>query len=277
MPNTFESSFPFRLAAIDLDDTLLGPTKTISPENIQAIRNLQDAGLLVILASGRRHENMLRYHDELKLNGPIVSCQGALVKETMCDEILHRQCMPVPFGKQIVAEGLHRGVTQVYYHLKGTFVTTKNRWTDLYDERTGTKTQQVDSLTEFDADEPLKLLWVAEAGDITHCYKEMNERNLGKFESVITDSEYLEFMAMGVTKSIGVAAAATSRGIAPEHVITFGDGNNDVTMLKWAGMGVAMDHGRASAREAADLVAPEGDPASSFARGVQLAFSKYAL
>jgi len=56
------SSFPFRLAAIDLDDTLLGPDKQISAANAAAVSTLRDREVRIILASGRRHENMLRFH-----------------------------------------------------------------------------------------------------------------------------------------------------------------------------------------------------------------------
>src|SRR5580698_3411060 len=55
-------SFPYRLAAIDLDDTLLSPDKSISPQNEAAIRSLQERGVMIVLASGLRHENMLKYH-----------------------------------------------------------------------------------------------------------------------------------------------------------------------------------------------------------------------
>lgn len=262
--------FPYRLAAIDLDDTLLSPDKSISAENISAVRALEGLGAMILLASGRRHENMLRFHGMLELKTPIVSCQGALAKETATEEVLYRQCMPPDLAIDVVSEGMARGITQVYYHLDGTYVTVRNRWTELYAERTGTPVRVVPTLREFDGAEPLKVLWVGEPGAMPVLRDEMLLSYHGLAEAVITDPEYLEFMALGVTKSLGVASVAAKYGIPQEQTLAFGDGNNDVTMLEWAGMGVAMDHGRASAKSAADLVAPVGDPAASFARGVEL-------
>ncbi|MBC7804582.1 MAG: HAD hydrolase family protein, partial [Akkermansiaceae bacterium] len=73
--------FPFRLAAVDLDDTLLGPDKEISAANYAAVHRLVEAGVHVVLASGRRHENMRRFYKELDLSsGWIVSCNGAMAR-----------------------------------------------------------------------------------------------------------------------------------------------------------------------------------------------------
>ncbi len=265
--------FPYRLAAIDLDDTLLAPDKTISDLNLIAIHKLQEAGVRILLASGRRHENMLKYHRFLELDGPIVSCQGALAKDAGTEEVLHRQCMPAELAAEVVALGDSRGVTQVYYHLDGTYVTRDDEWTELYKFRTGTPVKRVEDLAVFNGVEPLKILWVGDPATMQSFYNEMVIRYAGVLENVVTDPEYLEFMAIGVTKSLGIAAVAKHYGIAQSEVLGFGDGNNDVSMLQWAGVGVAMDHARASALEAADLTAPAGDPSSSFARGVDLVFA----
>ncbi len=270
---TSKSEFPYRIAAIDLDDTLLSPDKTISAENEAAIRSLQQCGVMILLASGRRHENMIRYHRMLALDSPMVSCQGALARETVSDDIIHRQCMPAELAAEIVAGGVSRGVTQVYYRMDATCVSTDDEWTDLYNTRTGTPLLMVDDLRELKGDFPLKVLWVASAERISQLHAEVRNTYFGLLETVITDSEYLEFMALGVTKSIGIGEVAKRYGIARGEVLAFGDGNNDVTMLQWAGLGICMDHGRESAKAAADFVAPDGDPRTSFARAVEMVIS----
>ena len=96
---------PFRLAAIDIDGTLLGPDSQLSSANAAAVVRLQESGIRVILASGRRHENMLRFHHLLRLEGPLVSCQGALVKNAETGEILHRDCIPAKLAAEVVCDG----------------------------------------------------------------------------------------------------------------------------------------------------------------------------
>jgi hydroxymethylpyrimidine pyrophosphatase-like HAD family hydrolase len=69
---------------------------------------------------------------------------------------------------------------------------------------------------------------------------------------------------------------AASAGISREAVLAFGDGHNDVSLLSWAGLGVAMPHGRASARAAARVVGTDGDPESALARAVDLIAAGFA-
>ncbi len=108
------SSFPYRLAAIDLDDTLLGPDKQISAANVTAVCQLQERGVRVILASGRGHENMLRFHRHLGLSGPIVSCQGALVKDAETEEILHKHFVSSDLAMELVAEAKVSNLAVIY-------------------------------------------------------------------------------------------------------------------------------------------------------------------
>lgn len=74
------SKFPFKLAAIDLDGTLLDPDKTISEQNAEGVRRLSENGVQVIIASGRRHQNSIRFQRQLQLDGPIIACQGGLIR-----------------------------------------------------------------------------------------------------------------------------------------------------------------------------------------------------
>jgi hydroxymethylpyrimidine pyrophosphatase-like HAD family hydrolase len=89
----------------------------------------------------------------------------------------------------------------------------------------------------------------------------------------VTNPELLEFFSPAANKAIGAQTLVRKLGISTEETLAFGDGNNDVELLRWAGLSVAMNHGRQSAREAARLISPPGPPESAFARAVDLAFA----
>ena len=86
---------------------------------------------------------------------------------------------------------------------------------------------------------------------------------------VRTADEILEIAAPATNKALGAQAVARSLGIESHNVAAFGDGNNDVELLSWAGVSVAMDHGREAARRAAKLISAPGSPGTAFARAVQ--------
>src|ERR1700751_5397482 len=111
------TKFPFRLAAIDLDGTLLGPDKTISPENLAAVARLRENGVTVIIASGRRHQNSVRFQRHLQLSGPIIACQGGLIRDGESGNVIEAHFLPQSVTCQIVAEAEKQDIPAIYYHL----------------------------------------------------------------------------------------------------------------------------------------------------------------
>jgi hydroxymethylpyrimidine pyrophosphatase-like HAD family hydrolase len=86
---------------------------------------------------------------------------------------------------------------------------------------------------------------------------------------VNTEHEMLEFLHPETNKALAAQALAAKLGIEREAVLAFGDGNNDVPLLRWAGMSIAMAHGRESAKSAAKRVSPEGPPGTAVARSLE--------
>lgn len=268
--------FPFRLAAVDLDDTLLGPDKEISRANYDAIHRLVQAGVLVVLASGRRHENMRRFYKELDLSsGWIVSCNGAMARNETTGETIHEQLLPQEMVGAILADGEQFGITQNFYHRDGTlFVNATNEWTEIYKARTKAELDVIGDILSLSDQPALKIIWVTSEENALELGAKMRQKHGDDaLHIVITDPEYLEFMAQGVNKAAGLAHVAERLGIPASDCVAFGDGNNDVEMLQWAGYGVAMPHARLAAQEAANIVAPDGDPETAFARAVDMLFA----
>ncbi len=218
---------------------------------------------------------MLRFHRLLGLEGPIISCQGALARNAESGDILHRHLMYADLAAQVVQDGTERGITQMVYNINDTFAREQTPFTDLYEFRTGSKVTLKGDLTRLAGDTPQKIIWVCDAQVAQTLLPVQQAQYAGRLEILISDPEYLEFMGHGVSKAVGLEAVARHYGIKQEETLAVGDGNNDVTMIRWAGLGVAMDHARPSAQAVADLIAPLGDPRSSFARAVELILAQY--
>ena len=100
----------------------------------------------------------------------------------------------------------------------------------------------------------------------------MAERYREKVDLLSTEKENLEFMPRGINKATALSKVAGQLGVRAEDVLAFGDGENDVQMLSWAGAGVAMRHGNSAAIAAARFASPEGPPETAFARAVNALF-----
>jgi len=267
------SKFRFRLAAIDLDGTLLGPDKAISEQNAAAVRRLSQNGVQVIIASGRRHQNSIRFQRQLQLNGPIIACQGGLIRDGESGNVIEAHFLPQSAAREIANEGEGHGVQSIYYHLDHLYVSERNnQWLDLYESRVGERAETLPDLNQLDGRRALKIVWYGEPAVLQKIRPEVSVRYSGKVDVLSTESENLEFMPRGINKATALAKVAEQFGVFREQVLAFGDGENDVQMLAWAGMGVAMRHGNSAAIAAAKLVSPPGSPETAFARAVDVLF-----
>jgi Cof subfamily protein (haloacid dehalogenase superfamily) len=266
-------SFPYRLAAVDLDGTLLGPDKLISDQNAAAIHRLNENGARVIIASGRRHQNSIRFQRQLQLSGPIIACQGGLIRDGESGNVIEAHFLPQTVAREIAEEAEENGVQPIYYHLDHLYVPEgNNRWLDLYEARVGERAETLPSLSQLDGRRALKIVWYGDPVVLRKIRPEMAARYKGKVDILSTESENLEFMPRGINKAAALEKVAREFGVPQEQVLAFGDAENDLQMLAWAGMGVAMRHGNPAAISVARMVSPPGPPETAFARAVDVLF-----
>ena len=266
--------FPFRLAAIDLDGTLLGPDKQIGPDNAAAVQRLRDNGVTVIIASGRRHQNSVRFQRQLGLKGPIIACQGGLIRDGESGNVVEAHFLPQSVTCQIISDAERSDIQTIYYHLDHLYVAERhNRWIDLYESRVGERAEILPNLEELDGRRALKLVCYGDPNVLAKVRPEMSADYSDKADVLSTERENLEFMPRGISKATALAKVAAQYGVRQEEVLAFGDGENDVRMLAWAGLGVAMGHGNQAAIKAAKRVSPPGPPESAFARAVDTLFA----
>ena len=265
------SPFRYRLAAIDIDDTLVGSDKQVSIENREAIRRLRAAGCRVVLASGREHHSMQVYQQRLGLDDFVVSSQGALVVHPPSGRQLWRRPVSPDLAAALLARGRAEGFDVLLATDDGFVAASTSAWVvDDYAQRDGTLRVQAGDLDALVQDGPLKVLWYGPTEMVHASCPVMTAELEGRAEVVITTKHLLEFNAPDATKATGVAAVAQHYGIARSDVMAFGDSHNDVPMLRWAGLGVAMPHALPEAHAAADVSAPESDPNCSLAVAIDL-------
>src|ERR1700756_5830434 len=187
--------FSFRLAAVDLDGTLLGPDKQVGPENAAAVQRLRDNGVTVIIASGRRHQNSVRFQRELGLTGPIIACQGGLIRDGESGNVIEAHFLPQTVAREIVDAAEQNSVQPIYYHLDHLYVPERNnRWLDLYQSRVGERAETLPDLSELDGRRALKIVWYGDPDVLKRARPEIAERYIGKVDVLSTESENLEFM-----------------------------------------------------------------------------------
>src|SRR5450756_715029 len=239
----------FKLAAIDLDGTLLGPAHDISPANVRAIQRLQAGGTQVVLASGRHYNSMLKYAQALPGVQWIVSCQGGEVSDVDRTTVLGRTFLSASDVKKTMDLGRSLGFTTVAYTVEGVVTDAKSDFEmDFYTELAGHRPVALASRDLF-AREMFKVIWMGEPSALSRL--SLADVAAPPVQAVRTHARFLEFMPVDASKGTALKLLAARLGIASSDAVVFGDGENDIPMFEWAGTSVAMPHGWALALRSA--------------------------
>jgi Cof subfamily protein (haloacid dehalogenase superfamily) len=253
----------FKLAAIDLDDTLLGSDKSMSTANLEVVNTLLNGGIKVVLASGRTLPSMLPYHRKLGLHGPMVTTNGAFVKDPDQTDRLLSIPLPTTQSQQVIREGLDRSLAVICCTEACIYASESSNWIELYQSRTGRRDVSFALPQNIAEEEILKIIWTSDPDRIAGAFPMAKGLFGDSLNYMVTELEYLEFMASQADKWVGLREVADYYGVSQLETLAFGDNNNDVGMLGWAGLGVAMDHATLTAKQAAKVVGYSGDDRSA--------------
>jgi Cof subfamily protein (haloacid dehalogenase superfamily) len=262
-----------KLAAVDLDGTLLGPDGEVSRTNLQAVNRLQEAGVQVVLASGRHFNNMRKYAAMLPGVQWLVSCQGGELSDSDRQVVLRREFFAEASAGKMLELGRDLGFSTLIYSISGVFTESdRNSGMDFYTDLAGTPPRQI-KRGEILGQPLFKILWIGEPAEMDHVGGQL-EKVSESVQAIRTHKRLWEFMPAGVSKASALNILAARLEVKPEEVVAFGDGDNDVPMFEWAGLSVAMPHGWPAAIRKASYTAPAGPADSAFARGVDLIFTQ---
>lgn len=250
-----------RLIATDLDDTLLDGSSRLTPRTLAALKAAMAVGCGVTLSSGRMTEAMLPFAREIGVNAPMLLYNGALLYDPNKDETLY--AVRVPWE---VALGVARIVEDAGSYAQ--LYPGSGYYCQEILERTKVYAKQI-NVPAIPTHAPLSRWLKAHPGDVQKLLiiEESAER-ADALQAKLREAyphgasflkskpHYIEVMPEGVNKGASMAKLAELLGLSPEEVMCFGDGQNDVPMLEFAGAGWAMANGSAEARACTEHIAP---------------------
>ncbi|SHG53467.1 hypothetical protein SAMN02745221_00424 [Thermosyntropha lipolytica DSM 11003] len=245
-----------KLVAIDLDDTLLDSRRRISPKTAELIKKVRKQGVLVTLATGRMYSSALFYARLLKIELPLITYQGALVKNSGSGEVLYYKPVEPEKAGEIVDFFKANGVHYNAYLDDNLYMERLTREGRDYAELAGIEAKVVPDLAwQVKKQGSLKIMGISYAEPkILELEKELKSRYGETLNITRSKPYFLEVMHKKANKAEALKVVAAYYGIEREEVLAIGDSYNDIEMLKWAGLGVAMGNAPQEVKEAADWV-----------------------
>lgn len=249
-----------KLVAIDLDGTLLTDDKKISRKNKETLKLAKSAGVKIVVCTGRPLKAIGGFLAELELEEPgdySITFNGGLVQKNDTGETIEKATLATEdvlelfeMGRQLafpidaVSEGnvFHLPSSEknksIYDMLNASLHHIYAEPGDITDEHIYNKV-----VVAFDAD------------FLDQQIPKIPQKFQEKFEVIKTRDNLLEFMPKGVTKAYGISLLARDLGIGQAEVMAIGDEENDLSMIEYAGVGVAMENAVEAVRQAADYIA----------------------
>ena len=249
------------LVAIDLDGTLLNSAKQITDTTAAILRTVRKtSGVHIVLASARPPRSVMPFYRLLDLDTPMINYNGALVWQPQGGLVLMHRPIPAPTAEAIVKFARTR-YPQVVVSAE-----ILDKWyTDRVDARYLTETARqcgpdcVAPLEQWLSQSVTKLLLLGEDGPLVQLERDIRTTFPHQVTMVQTEGYLLQIMHATVSKAAALKRVAADLGTGVEHVMAIGDNANDVGMLRWAGVGVAMANACPQALAAADYVTDHHD------------------
>ena len=268
-----------KLLVLDIDGTITGDSNTLSVTVKEVIAAVQAKGIKVAIATGRMYCSALRFHREIGSTLPLIAYQGAWIQDPGDDKI---HCH-LPVSREITQQLLEyfeqpdlRSLLSVHFYINDQlYVREITKETDNYQQRCGVNAIPVGDLRQLLDHEPTKILALSEDANLTQQLLADLRLRYKPTDLYMTTSvpTFLEAANTHVNKGNAVRYLAEEMlGLENHHVMTIGDNFNDVEMLDYAGISVAMGNAPPEVQAIANWVAP-----SIELDGAAIAIEKFLL
>ncbi len=248
----------YKMIVLDLDGTLTNRDKVITPRTKKSLMDAQKMGVRIVLASGRPTYGIVPLAAELELEkygGYILSFNGGMITNCRTHEVVFKKELPKEANVRIVELAKKEQVDILTY--EGAQIITnnpENPYAKLESRINHLKLKQVDNLAEY-LDFTVPKFLMLDDGDYLALVEARVKAALGKNFSVYrSDPFFLEILPRGIDKAQSLAQLLNLLGMEREQMIACGDGYNDLSMIEFAGLGVAMENAVRPVRNAADYV-----------------------
>jgi Cof subfamily protein (haloacid dehalogenase superfamily) len=241
--------------ALDLDGTILSATLQLDPRDVDAVGRISRAGIVVVACTGRPFPGAEPWVRRLGLDGPIICYQGAQVR-TLDGEMLLDQGIEHSVAMEVIRFARERDLHIQAYSDDRLLVERDRPEAHEYANHAGMAINVVEDLDKAMGPTTPKLVIVSTRQTLEGLLPEVRRRWEGRLNAATSMPTYLEFTSIVSDKANALAFLCQRMGIPRGQSVAVGDGRNDVSMIAWAGLGIAVEGSEPEVIAAADRTIP---------------------
>jgi Cof subfamily protein (haloacid dehalogenase superfamily) len=257
-PLILPPGFPRRVKAIasDLDRTLIGEDYTLHERTIAAIAAAHAAGIHTVIVTGRMFRSVRRYLTWADIDDLVVCYQGAVVADPVSGRFLRHVAIPLELAREAIAAVEGEGFQLNCYVDDNLYVAAMTPEAHRYADFQQIPIETVGNLLGWLAKPPTKLVVIGDPEALDGLGERLRERFGERLYVSKSLPFFLELASPEVSKGSGLAFVAERLGFTAAETVAFGDGENDLELLDWAGYSVAVANADPRVIARADLVCP---------------------
>jgi Cof subfamily protein (haloacid dehalogenase superfamily) len=244
--------------ATDFDRTLVWEDGRLHDRTLAALRATRVVGLDVIVVTGRMVQSVRRYLEPANLGEPVICYQGAVVADADGKWLRHEP-IPLELAREAITAVEAEGYGLNVYVDDELYVSVVTNEARDYAGFQGLEIHEVGNLLDWLSEAPTKLVCVGDPNGLDGVEVRMKEEFGERMYISKSLPYFLEFAAPGVTKGAGLDFLAAHMGFTRERTIAFGDGENDVELIEWAGYGIAVENAHPRVKAVADWICPSAE------------------
>ncbi|HUO63221.1 MAG TPA: HAD family hydrolase [Terriglobales bacterium] len=250
----------YRLLVCDLDGTLLDNPPDLDLALVDGLRRAMERGLIFTIATGRMPPGTLRYRDELGVTAPMIFYNGALVRDHEAGQDLMTLTLPRGILWQAHDVFAHAPVDPLFYRDDRLYCLAESFAVRKYSEEQRVPLEVIDTPSEFlRLGGFVKTLLIGHPATLPTVRADLEAVLGDAARLVMTRADYLEIIPPAASKGAAIRFLADHMGVPLAEAIGVGDQENDLEMIKAAGLGIAMPRAPETVRQAAGRVAPPDD------------------
>lgn len=248
----------YRMIVLDLDGTLTNRNKEITPKTKEALFELKRQGGVIVLASGRPTYGIMPLARELELEktgGYVLSFNGGRIIDCSTGQTVFAKELPVESNEKIIRLSKEHGVNILTY--EDDLIITPDASDEYVKKEAAINKLEVKEIKDIESyvNFPVVKFLMLEKGDILQMVEPKVKDYLGRDYSVYrSEPFFLEILPKGIDKAASLERLLARLDMSREEMIACGDGYNDLSMIEYAGLGVAMENAVLPVKKAADYV-----------------------